>query len=307
MAGGTIKDGDRWFYERWATSAMKHSDQLYRYLFYVGVIGMLIGSLFPFYYAFIIAITPASALQNIGLLPGGANLTVVRELLSRVPFFRYIFNSLVISALTTLIVLILGSIAGYVFGRLEFRGKTALLLMVLLFSYFPPISYIIPLFRLLTGQITIMGLSTPDLFNTPGAVVAPLSGIVQPLAIFILTTFYSQIPDGLEDASRVEGTTRIGALYRVIVPLSAPGVATAGVLTFIVVYNEFFFSFLMTGGNASDWSPIVWGIVRLQGFHARPYNLMAAASLIAVIPIVILVLIAQERIVSGLTSGGLKE
>jgi multiple sugar transport system permease protein len=145
------------------------------------------------------------------------------------------------------------------------------------------------------------------LYNTPGGLLLPFSSLSLPLAIFILTTFYAQIPDGLEDAARVEGTTRLGALFRVIIPLSAPGVATAGVLTFIWVYNEFFFSFLMVNGEVQNWAPIVHGILGYQGQYAASYNLMAAASLVGVLPIAILVVVAQEKIVSGLTAGALKE
>jgi multiple sugar transport system permease protein len=90
-------------------------------------------------------------------------------------------------------------------------------------------------------------------------------------------------------------------------PLSAPGVATAGVLTFISVYNEFFFSFLMTSGEAQSWAPIVWGILSYQGQYTQLYNLMAAASIVGVLPVAILVVVAQEKIVSGLTAGALKE
>jgi multiple sugar transport system permease protein len=130
-----------------------------------------------------------------------------------------------------------------------------------------------------------------------------------PLSIFILTTFYGQIPDGLEDAARIEGTTRLGALFRVIIPLSAPGVATAGVLTFIAVYNEFFFSFLMNNGQPENWAPLLAGILQLQraGQFEATFNAMAAASIVGVLPVAILVVIAQERIVSGLTAGALKE
>jgi multiple sugar transport system permease protein len=137
--------------------------------------------------------------------------------------------------------------------------------------------------------------------------VLPFSSLFMPLAIFILATFYSQIPDGLEDAARVEGSTRLGALFRVIMPLSAPGVATAGILTFIAVYNEFFFSFIMNDGQWQNWAPLVWGILRYQGEFSQFYNLMAAASIIGVLPVVVIVVIAQEKIVSGLTAGALKE
>src|SRR5699024_8021648 len=147
-----------------------------------------------------------------------------------------------------------------------------------------------------------------NVLNTPGALVPPYTALFMPLSIFILTTFYRQIPDGLEDAARVEGTTRLGALFRVIMPLSAPGVATAAILTFISVFNEYFCSLLLvTSGVPSNWATSVYGITNFQAQYQSMYNLMAAASIVAVLPVAILVVVAQERIVSGLTSGALKE
>jgi len=142
-----------------------------------------------------------------------------------------------------------------------------MLLLVLVTSFFPPAAFFIPLNRLFNTNIEVLRplISAGSLYNTPYAIFIPLSAIFLPLSIFILMTFYSQIPDGLEDAARVEGTTRLGALFRVIVPLSAPGVATAGVLTFISVYNEYFFSSLMTDGQPGSWAPMLEGILRFQG------------------------------------------
>ena len=172
-------------------------------------------------------------------------------------------------------------------------------------SYVRAAAVFLRLVQLFTGN----GFPGVELYNTPGGRILPFSALFMRLSIFILTTFYGQMPDGWEDAARVGGTTRLGALFRVIVPLSAPGVATAGVLTFIAVYNEFFFSFLMTDGGASDWAPIVGGLIQLQraGQFEVTYSVMAAGSIIAVLPVTLLVVIAQEKIVSGLTSGALKE
>ena len=188
------------------------------------------------------------------------------------------------------------------------------MLAVLLISYFPPAAFLIPLFDAFLGNavvIPFLGIELfepPRLVNTPGSMIMPFSALFLPLAIFILTIFYSQIPDGLEDAARVEGTTRLGALFRVIVPLSAPGVVTAGVLTFIAVYNEYFFSSIMALGNEPhQWSPLVGAILSYQDQYTTDFHLMAAASIVGVIPMVILVVIAQEKIVSGLTAGALKE
>ncbi|MUV57706.1 carbohydrate ABC transporter membrane protein 2, CUT1 family [Halogeometricum rufum] len=309
------KDGDaeikRGPLERWVSTVIKNPKRAYRAMFYVATVFFLITTLFPFYWLLVLSLTPNELISNMGLLPKGFNPGVFVTMFERVPFHLYMFNSFVLGLSTTIIVLLLASLAGYVFGRLRFPGRSLLMLAILAISYFPPAAFFLPLFQLFTGGTSIVlgpiTVSSPDLFNTPAPMVLPFSALFMPLSIFILTTFYGQIPDGLEDAARVEGTTRLGALFRVIIPLSAPGVATAGVLTFISVYNEFFFSFLMNNGEASSWAPIVAGILKYQGQFDTPYNLMAAASIVGVLPVAILVIIAQERIVSGLTAGALKE
>jgi multiple sugar transport system permease protein len=300
----------------WVGKVIKNPKRAYRAMFYVLTIFFLVTTLFPFYWLLVLALTPNELISNMGLVPKGFNPAVFVTMFERVPFHLYMFNSFVLGITTTVIVLLLASLAGYVFGRLRFPGKNVLMLAILAISYFPPAAFLIPLFQLFTGNVALtfmipglpeITVSSPDTFNTPVPMVLPFSALFMPLSIFILTTFYGQIPDGLEDAARVEGTTRLGALFRVIIPLSAPGVATAGVLTFISVYNEFFFSFLMNNGEASSWAPIVAGILKYQGQFDTPFNLMAAASIVGVLPVAILVIIAQERIVSGLTAGALKE
>ncbi|KTG08289.1 sugar ABC transporter permease [Haloprofundus marisrubri] len=302
-------------FSRWVSSSIKNPERTYRGLFYIVTAFFLLTTLFPFYWLLVLSLTPPRALQNVGLYPPGGTLNVESFIVvfQRVPFHIFMFNSFVLGILTTVIVLVLASLAGYVFGRLRFPGRGPLMLAILAISYFPPAAFLLPLYDLFTGNVAIpipltgLAVGFPELYNTPGAMVLPFSALFMPLSIFILTTFYGQIPDGLEDAARVEGTTRLGALFRVIIPLSAPGVATAGVLTFISVYNEFFFSFLMNNGEPGSWAPLVAGIIGLQGQYDTPYHLMAAASIIGVLPMAILVMVAQEKIVSGLTSGALKE
>jgi multiple sugar transport system permease protein len=308
MAGGTEQEADEgWFYERWVRNAIQNPQRVYRGLFYVTILFFLVVMLFPFYWLFVLALTPNRLIINMGITPRGFNVEAFVQVFQQVPFHMYMFNSFVLAISTTAIVILVGSLAGYVFGRLEFPGRQPLMLLILAVSYFPPAAFLLPLFRLFTGNVEVLGLQSPVLFNTPGAMVMPFSALFLPLAIFILATFFRQIPDGLEDAARVEGSTRIGALFRVIMPLSAPGVATAGILTFITVYNEFFFSFIMNDGQWQNWAPLVWGILRYQGEFSQFYNLMAAASIIGVLPVVIIVVVAQEKIVSGLTAGALKE
>lgn len=293
--------------QRSVRSAIYEPDRVYRILFAVMIAFFLFIALFPLYWLGVLALTPIELIVDMGLTPRGFNLSAFADIFEQAPFHFYILNSLLLASMTTVIVLLIGSIAGYVFGRLEFPGRRVLLLGILVISYFPPAAFLLPLFNLFTGNVSVLGIQSPSLFGTPGAIVLPLSALLMPLIIYTLSTFYSQIPDGLEDASRIEGSTRIGALFRVIVPLSAPGFATAAVLTFIVVYNEFFFSFLMTDGTIDSWAPIVHGLFQYQGLRQQFFNFMAAASLIGIIPMALLVLFAQEKIVSGLTAGALKE
>ncbi|WP_254278747.1 carbohydrate ABC transporter permease [Haloarcula marina] len=312
---------------RWTQSAISNPGKVYRALFYAAMIFFLVTTLFPFYWLLVLAITPEGNLLAGSFLPQIAGITIPLptpkgfnpeafvSVFEQVPFHLYMLNSFALAVTTTVIVLFVASLAGYVFGRLRFPGRALLMLGILAISYFPPAAFVIPLFQAFAGNAPItvpftdIPLFTPPrLLNTPGSMVLPFSALFMPLSIFILTTFYGQIPDGLEDAARVEGTTRLGALFRVIMPLSAPGVATASVLTFIAVYNEYFFSSIMaTSPEASKWSPIVGGILSYQTQYTTQYNLMAAASIVGVLPVVILVIVAQERIVSGLTSGALKE
>jgi multiple sugar transport system permease protein len=303
-------DLDRGIVEAWAAKMISNPKRAYKASFYVATIFFLVTTLFPFYWLFMVAITPRGSLRDVGVLtPGGFNPAAFVEIFTMLPFHRYMFNSFLIATVATVIVLLVGSLAGYVFGRLRFRGRNTLLLLVLVTSFFPPAAFFVPLNRLFNTNVDVLRplISAGSLYNTPYAIFIPLSAISLPLSIFILMTFYSQIPDGLEDAARVEGTTRLGALFRVIVPLSAPGVATAGVLTFITVYNEYFFSSLMTDGRPQNWAPMLEGVLRFQGEFEVLFNLMAAASIVAVLPVAILVIVAQEKIVSGLTAGAVKE
>ena len=316
---------DRGIIEGWAAKMISNPDRAYKTVFYTATVVFLVTTLFPFYWLLMLALTPSGQFgrDSIVLTPGGFDPTLLAEgdltmgtnpaafieVFTTVPFHRFVFNSFLIATVSTVLVLFVASLAGYVFGRLRFRGKTPLLLLVLVVSFFPPAAFFVPLNRLFNRNFDVLRpiIADGSLYNHPSAMIIPISALYLPLAIFILMTFYAQIPDGLEDAARVEGTTRLGALFRVIVPLSAPGVATAGVLSFITVYNEYFFSSLMTSGRPEDWAPMLEGILSFQGQYETLFNLMAAASIVAVLPVAVLVIVAQEKIVSGLTQGAVKE
>lgn len=278
----------------------------YRISLYFVVGWLLLVTAFPIYWMFTVAVTPPGNITEIYLAPAGLNFMVFVEVFDRAPVHRYILNSLVIAGVTTVLLLTVASLCGYAFGRLEFKYRKTLFLSLLAISYFPGIAFLIPLSHLFSGNMTILGIDLPQLINTPFALILPLSALILPFATYLLTIFYSQIPEGLENAARVSGTTRLGALYRVILPLSLPGVTTAGIISFIIIYNEFFFSYIFYDGNPDNWSPMLWGIVIFQQQYSTDYHFMAAASLIALVPIAILLLVAQRRIVQGLMKGGLK-
>ena len=258
-------DLDRGVIEAWAAKAISNPERAYKAAFYTATFFFLLTTLFPFYWLFMVALTPRNGLRDVGVLtPGGFNPGAFIDIFTRIPFHRYIFNSFLIATVATVIVLFVASLAGYVFGRLRFRGRNLLLLAVLVTSFFPPAAFFVPLNRLFNTNVDVLRplMEAGSLYNTP---------------------------------------------YAIFIPLSAPGVATAGVLTFITVYNEYFFSSLMTDGRPQNWAPMLEGILRFQGEFEVLFNLMAAASIVAVLPVAILVIVAQEKIVSGLTAGGLKE
>ncbi|KAB1186976.1 MULTISPECIES: carbohydrate ABC transporter permease [Haloferax] len=291
-------------FTRGVQNAIEYPALTYQLLFYtlVGFVSLVF--LFPLYWLLVLSVTPDAAVANLGLLPNTVTLSNYAVVLFGTSFLRHLFNGVVIATGTTLFILFVGSLAGYVFGRLEFPGRRLLMLFTLGVAYVPPVAFFVPVYRLLTGNLSVslgpITVSSPNLYNTPFSVGLPLSALTLPLAIFILTAFYRQIPDTLEDAARVEGATRFGALFRVVLPLSKPGVATAGVFTFIQVYNEFFYSFLMTDGDPSSWAPVIWSLYELRLSMAV---FGAAGSVLGLLPVVVLLLLANERLIESAEAG----
>lgn len=286
---------------------LAHPGAAYRALAAAAALVLLCVTAGPLYYLAVVALAEPDRL-TVGVVPATVDLSAFVTVLEG-PFFHYLFNSLVFAGATTAVVSLLAVLPAYAFGRLEFTGRRPLLFVVLLLGFFPPATLFPGLFRLFNQQVTLFGVvALPvDIYGTPAAVVAPLSVVAFPLALFVMTVFFARIPDGLEDAARVEGATRLGALFRVIIPLSAPGVATAAVLTFITAYVEYFFTFLMSGPDSSarGWAPVA-AYLSEQAGGLSP-RVAAAASILAVVPVVALVILAREWVISGLTQGTLRD
>ena len=257
---------------------------------------IVVWSVGPFLWMAITSIKPDRELATLPpILPSEITFDHYFALFEQRPFYKYIINSTVVSISTTLICLVIGSLAGYAFGRLHFPGRLPLLLTVLVVSMFPQISIVAPLYRMFQAR---------GLLNTYEALIIPYNAFALPLAIWILTSFFRSIPAELEDASRIDGSTRLGALFRIILPLSAPGLFTTAILVFIAAWNEFLFALTFT--TSIDHQTIPVGIALLPAMYHVPWGNIAAASTLVTLPLVVLVLILQRWIVRGIVAGALK-
>jgi multiple sugar transport system permease protein len=202
----------------------------------------------------------------------------------------------VVSTITTVYAVIVASFAAYAIARLQFKGKTFILGLVLSVSMFPQIATITPIYIFLKN----LGLT-----NSYLGLIIPYSTFTLPLSIWILVTFFRKIPLDLEEAAKIDGATLMQTFWKVIMPLALPGIFTTAILVFIAAWNEFFFALTINTDDKYKTVPI--GIAMFQGQFTIPWGEIAAATVVVSVPLVIMVLIFQRRIVSGLTSGSVKE
>jgi len=215
--------------------------------------------------------------------------------IGRYGILDYLKNSLIVAGSTTLITIGLAALAGYALARLPRKWAGMVLMAVLACAMFPQIALAGPVWRLLR----LFGW-----LNTYQGLILPYVALTLPLALWILTLFFREMPEELEAAALVDGCTRLGAWFRVVLPLSAPGLFTASILCFIYAWNEFFLALLIMTDPAKQTMPV--GIALFQGEHTVPWGEIAAASFITTAPLVLLVLLFQKRIVGGLSAGAVK-
>jgi multiple sugar transport system permease protein len=213
------------------------------------------------------------------------------------PFLDALRNSFGIAAIATIISIALAAMAAYALSRLDFPGKTAILSGALAIAMFPPISIVGSLFEVWRNI---------GLFNTWAGLIIPYMTFSLPLAIYTLSAFYREIPWELEQAAQVDGATPIQAFRKVILPLAAPGTFTAAILVFIFAWNDFLFANTLTSTNAARTVPATLAFFTGASQFEQPIGVISAAAVLVTIPIVIMVLIFQRRIVSGLTAGAVK-
>ncbi|MFQ5862979.1 MAG: carbohydrate ABC transporter permease [Candidatus Brocadiales bacterium] len=258
---------------------------------------IVVGSIGPYVWQFITSLKPSEELASLPpILPTRVELSHYPAVFHEQPFARIIFNSLVVASCTTVFCITVGSLTSYALAKLRFKGKALVLGLVLAISMFPPISIVSPLY------IIICALGLRD---TYAALIFPYATFALPLSIWIMTSFFKEIPDDLIRAAKVDGCSPLQTLYKVVFPLAIPGVVTAAILVFIFSWNEFLFALSFTTTYASRTIPV--GIALFPGVHEVPWGDIAAASIIVTLPLIILVVVFQRRIVTGLTAGSVKE
>jgi multiple sugar transport system permease protein len=212
-------------------------------------------------------------------------------------FLLALRNSFGISLISTLLAVIFATLAAYAIARLEFRGKRLVLSIALAIAMFPVVALVGPLFDLWR---------TVGLFNTWPGLIIPYMSFTLPLAIWTLSAFFREIPWEMEQAAQVDGATSWQAFRKVIVPLAAPGVFTAAILTFFFAWNEFVLAISLTSTTSSRTVPAQMSFFVGPDPFNPPYSQLAAASVIVTVPVIVIVLLFQRRIVAGLTSGAVK-
>ena len=266
-------------------------------LFYVFLVIFVFVSVFPLLWVFKMSIVTKTELYATPptFLPQNISGAEWAQVLGDSTFQKALINSSIIAGVTTVICLFFGSIAAYAISRLRFRFKGTVMTLILAISFFPAVAIIAPLFI----QYTQLGI-----IDTYASVIITDTVFALPLTIWLLVAFFRELPVDLEDAARVDGATTIQAFRKVIVPLAAPGVFTTAILTFIYAWNEFLFAntFLFD----ENTQPVTVVIPNFATIYTVDYGAQAAASVIVTVPLVILVLIFQRRIVSGLTAGAVK-
>lgn len=212
-------------------------------------------------------------------------------------FARALLNSLIVAGLTTTLTLLIGIGAAYAIVRLNFPGKRLVVALIVATSMFPGVSLLVPVLKAFIAL---------DWINTYQAMVVPNMSFALPLTIFNLTAYLRQLPFDLEEAALIDGCTHGQAFRRILLPLAAPGVFTSAILTFIASWNEFIIALSVTTKQSMRTAPVVTALFGGQQHYYVPFGTLMAAGVVVTVPLMLIVLLLQRRIIAGLTAGGLK-
>lgn len=266
---------------------------------WLGFVVILIWCLLPVAWILSLSFKPVAEVTTGSpqFLPKDFTWQNYKDIVDNDDFLRALLNSFGISLITTVLSVAVATLAAYAIARLEFRGKRLVLSIALAIAMFPVVSLIGPLFDLWRAL---------HLFNTWPGLIIPYMSFTLPLAIWTLSAFFREIPWEMEQAAQVDGATSWQAFRKVIVPLAAPGVFTAAILTFFFAWNEFVLAISLTSTTSARTVPAQLSFFVGSDQFNPPYSQLATASVVVTIPVIIIVLLFQRRIVAGLTSGAVK-
>lgn len=262
--------------------------------FYGCIAALVLVSFFPVIWMLVTSLKPPEeAIQfPVTYLPRDPTLENYRIAFEQAPFLRYLFNSFVVASGTAIIDVFLGALAGYALSRLRFRFKLPVLLLILFSAMLPFISRLIPLFKLARDF---------GMLNSYLGLVLPYAAFQLPFAVWIMQAYFKELPDSLEEAGLMDGLTRLGVLFRIILPVSAPAMATTAIIVFIYAWNEFLFA--LTFMTEDRMRTITVGIALYQGEYTFPWGTISAAVVLSVLPLLAFMLFFQQKVVEGLTAG----
>jgi trehalose/maltose transport system permease protein len=270
-----------------------------RSLFWLLIAFIVLYTIFPFYWAIVSSLKTPNALFVTPQEYWPSNLTLdnYRAVLQNASFRRALVNSTIVAGLTVLLALVIGAIGSYALGRLQFRGRSVILYTVLAMTMFPSIAILGSLYQMIR---------TFGLYNTHAGLIMTYTTFTLPFTVWVLTNFFKGMPAELEQAALVDGATPFQTFYMILLPLAAPGLVTTGLLAFIAAWNEFLYALTFTINDNAKTVPVAIS----QFVGANPYELpwgtIMAASVLVTIPLIVLVLIFQRRIMAGLTAGAVK-
>ncbi len=268
-----------------------------RALWVIGTVVIVVYALLPVAWIVSLSLKSTASLTDGRFLPSEITFENYTSIFETGFFTASLRNSIGIALLATVLSVTLATLAAYAIARLRFPGKTLILSAALAVAMFPPISIIGPLFNMWRSI---------GLYDTWPGLIIPYMTFTLPLAIWVLAAFFREIPWDLEKAAQVDGATPFQAFRRVIVPLAAPGVFTAAILVFIFAWNDFLFSISLTSTDSARTVPASLAFFTGTSQFEEPTGSIAAAAVVVTVPIIVMVLIFQRRIVAGLTSGAVK-
>ncbi len=270
---------------------------LRRLLFYLLIAGIVFYAVFPFYWAIVSSFKAGTALFQVELWPSRPTLENYTALFREQPFARNILNSLIVATTATVLSIAVAVVAAYPLARVRFQGRSAILLAILSVSMFPQIAVLSGMFELVRSA---------GLYNTLTGLVLSYLILTLPFATWVLTAFMRELPRELEEAALIDGASAWRILTRVFLPIMGPALAATGLLAFIVAWNEFLFALTLTLTNEQRTVPVAIALITGASAYELPWGRVMAASVIVTVPLILLVLLLQRRIVSGLMAGAVK-